>query len=96
MSSQATIPNSEAAILARLIQSQGQRLAPDVARYLLSFSFQPGDLDRMNELAQRAQGDVLTSDERSELESYLHVSNLLAVMQSQARKFLGSEPRNPQ
>ena len=94
MSSQAISPNSEAAILARLIQSQDQGLAPEVARYLLSFSFEPRDLERMNEWAQRAQTGGLQPVERGELESYLHVSNLLAVMQSKARQFLRSDPPN--
>jgi hypothetical protein len=88
MSSQALTPNSEAAILARLIQTQDRNLAPDVARYLLSFAFQPADAERMNQLAERAQAGALTMEEREELESYLHVSNLLAVMQSRARQAL--------
>ena len=96
MSSQAATPNSEAAILARLIESQDQRLAPEVARYLLSFAFQPRDIERMNQLAERAQTGKLNADERAELGSYLHVSNLLAVMQSKARQFLGSAPPNQQ
>ena len=92
MSSQAVTPNSEATILARLIQSQDQGLAPEVARYLLAFAFQPRDVERMNELAARAQDGDLNAEERAELESYLHVSNLLAVMQSKARQFLRSDP----
>ena len=94
MSSQALAPNSEAAILARLIQTQDRKLAPEVANYLLSFAFQPADLDRMNLLAERAQSDSLHEEERQELESYLHVSNLLAVMQSKARQFLTANPNN--
>jgi hypothetical protein len=43
-------------------------------------------------LAQRAQNDEITPNERAELESYLHVSNLLAVTQSQARQFLKCTP----
>ena len=96
MSSQAITPNSEAAILARLIQSQDRDLAPEVARYLLSFAFQPHDLERMNELSERAQRGTLTAGEREELDSYLHVSNLLAVMQSRARQFLKSVPHQQQ
>ena len=96
MSSQAVTPNSEAAILARLIESQDQRLAPEVARYLLSFAFQPRDIERMNQLAGRAQAGELDGDEHAELRIYLHVSNLLAVMQSKARQFLVSAPSNQQ
>jgi hypothetical protein len=42
----------------------------------------------MNHLAQLAQNGNLSEDERAELDSYLHVSNLLAVMQSKARRSL--------
>jgi hypothetical protein len=88
MSSQAVLPNSESAILARLIQAHGHPLAPEVARYLLSFTFEAQDLERMNELAEANRNGELSPDERAELESYLHVSSLLAVMQSEARRFL--------
>jgi uncharacterized protein YnzC (UPF0291/DUF896 family) len=44
----------------------------------------------MNELADRAQTGRLTEDEQQELESYRHVGNLLAVMQSEAREALKS------
>ena len=88
MSSQAITPNSEAAILARLISAQETIAAPEVAQYLLSFAFQPSDIERMNELAERSQAGTLTESEREELEGYVHVSNLLAVMQSKARQFM--------
>ena len=88
MSFQAITPNSEAAILARLIQTQDRNLVPEAAEYLLSFAFEPHDLERMNQLARRSQTGTLKGKEREELESYLHVSNLLAVMQSKARQFL--------
>jgi len=44
----------------------------------------------MNSLAQLAQRGALSDDERAELDSYLHVSNLLAVMQSKARRSLAA------
>ena len=36
MSSQVVTPNTEAAILARIIQSDERELTPEIARYLLS------------------------------------------------------------
>ncbi|PYT04979.1 MAG: hypothetical protein DMF60_13495 [Acidobacteria bacterium] len=92
MSSQAVTSNTEAAILARLIQSRDTDFAPEVARYLLAFKFEPADVARMNELAERAQLGQLTNQEQAELDSYLHVSNLLAVMQSKARRLLRDNP----
>ena len=66
--------NTEAAILARLIQS---RTAMDshIARYLLSLDFEPEDVDRMN--------------------SYLHVGNLLTIMQSKSRVYLRTQEGTP-
>jgi len=88
VSSQAITPNSEAAILARLISSRDGIGVPESARYLLSFAFGPSDMERMHCLAERSQDGALTKEEREELESYIHVSNLLAIMQSKARQFL--------
>ncbi len=88
MSSQIIGPNSEAAILARLIQKRQEDFSRDVSEYLLSIQFDESDTERMNELAERARNKGLADDERAELDSYLHVSNLLAVMQSRARHSL--------
>jgi hypothetical protein len=79
--------NTEAAILARLIQSRTEMDA-HVARYLLSLDFEPEDVDRMNLLAERAREGGLSADEEAELDSYLHVGNLLAIMQSKSRVYL--------
>jgi hypothetical protein len=42
----------------------------------------------MNELSEVARQGKLTREEQAELDSYLHVGNLLAVMQSKARRAL--------
>lgn len=52
-----------------------------VARYLLSLDFEAQDVERLNLLAQRTREDALSADEEAELESYLHVGNLLTIMQ---------------
>ena len=83
-------PNSEARILARLIQAK-EHMNRDVAEYLLSIDFSQEDIDRMNFLAERAREGVLSSEETLELDSYLHVGNLLTIMQSKARRYLRPE-----
>jgi hypothetical protein len=88
MSSQTAIPNSEAAIWARLFQSEETEVTPEVARYLLAIRFPAADEDRVNELSAKAQAGTLTEAETQELDSYLHLGSLLAVMQSKARQFL--------
>jgi hypothetical protein len=85
MSSQLVTPNREAAIWARLIQSQPEELTPEAARYLLGLGFSESDRARMQELADRSQAGTLTEEEAAEFDSYLHIGNLLAVMQSRAR-----------
>jgi hypothetical protein len=54
MSSELDIPNSEAAILARLIQGKEQ-MNREVAEYLLSIDFSREDVERMNLLAERRE-----------------------------------------
>jgi hypothetical protein len=92
MSSQTVAPNTESAILARLVQCHSEPVTPEVANYLLAFAFEPQDVRRMDELAERNRGGMLTAEERVEIESYLHVSNLLSIMQSKARRSLKSMP----
>lgn len=90
MSSQSVTPNTEAAILARLIQAR-DRITPEVAQYLLSFDFDADDTERMNSLAEKAREGILRPDEAAELDSYLHIGSLISVMQSKARRFLKSQ-----
>ena len=59
-----------------------------VARYLLSLDFEPEDVDRMNQLAERAREGELSAEEEAELDSYLHVNDLIVVLQSKARRSL--------
>ena len=79
---------TESGILARLIETRSDSLSRDAANYLLSFRFGEDDISRMNELSERAQLGSLAGTEAAELDSYIHVSNLLAVMQSKARQSL--------
>jgi hypothetical protein len=88
MSSQVTSSNTEAAILARLIQIGEEQLSRGAAEYLLSIRFGERDIARMNELSELARQGKLTTQEQAELDSYLHVGNLLAVIQSKGRRAL--------
>lgn len=80
--------SSETAILARLIQTRRDNLSRDAAEYLLSLQFDERDISRMNELSEMARSGSLSSAEASELDSYIHVSNLLTVIRSKARQSL--------
>jgi hypothetical protein len=92
MSSQVASQNTEAAIFARLIQARTE-MSNEIARYLLAFDFESDDVARMNFLAERARKGVLSAEETGELDSYLHVGNLLTIMQSKARVYLKTQDR---
>jgi len=66
-----------------------------IARYLLSLDFEPEDVDRMNLLAERAREGELSAEEEAELDSYLHVGNLLTIMQSKSRVYLRAQEGTP-
>jgi len=88
VSSHVLTPNTEAAILARVIQSDASAITPDVARYLLSMRLPPADEEHVNELSAKARAGSLGESEAQELDSYLHIGRLLAAIQSRARRLL--------
>jgi len=92
MSSQLLSSNSEAAIWARLMQAQKDDLSPEAAEFLLAIDFGESDRERMLQLAERSEAGTLTAEEQIEFDGYLHVGNLLAVMQSKARRALKMKP----
>jgi hypothetical protein len=55
----------------------------------------PADEDRVNELSAKARAGTLGAGEVQELDSYLHIGRLLAVMQSRARRFLKRSSHDP-
>ena len=79
---------TEASIMARLLEAAPGGLNPGAAGYLLSIRFPDGDVARMNELSGKARQGSLSGEEQVELDSYIHVGNLLALMQSKARRSL--------
>jgi hypothetical protein len=90
MNSQLANHNTEAGILARLIRARQDDLSHDAANYLLSLNFEENDVSRMNELSDLARQGKLVDADAAELDSYIHVSNLLAVMKAKARRALRS------
>lgn len=80
---------------ARLMKAQKTQLSTEVVEYLLSVELAESDRRRIEQLAENSEAGTLAEEERGEFEAYLHVGNLLAVMQSRARIALGRKPRNP-
>lgn len=88
MHSQLATRNTDTAIFTRLIQAREDDLSAEAARYLMSFRFDENDIARVNELSEMARCGALSLEDEAELDSYIHVGNLLAIMQSNARRAL--------
>lgn len=80
-----TIASREADILARVVQADEPGFEAEFARALLKLTFGPGDVDRMNDLAERARDGELSDEERLDLDSYERVGTFLALLKSKAR-----------
>jgi hypothetical protein len=91
MSSQVLTPNTESAMLARILQADEQELTLDAARYWLSVKLPASDQDRVDELSAKARAGSLTEAETQELDNYLHIGFLLGTMQAKARRLLPTE-----
>ena len=76
-----------AAIFARLWEGE-RGLTVSVARHILKLTFRDSDKARIHELAQRNQKGELTRQELDELDDFIKAGDLLAILQSKARKFL--------
>jgi hypothetical protein len=63
-------------------------MTPELARYLLGLDFASADHERIAALSARAQDGALSPEEEAELDGYLHVNDLLAILQSKARQSL--------
>jgi hypothetical protein len=66
----------------------------EAARTILKFKFKRRDVTRVNKLSALAREGSLTAPEKAELEGYLTVGDLLAVLHSKARVALkaGASP----
>jgi hypothetical protein len=76
------------AILEQLVAIDQRKLSPATARELLEFSFDRSHQERVHVLSGKARGGTLTPAEDQELEEYIHVGDLLAILQAKARQVL--------
>jgi hypothetical protein len=74
--------------MGRLIDPDKHDLGPEAARSILRLDFPARDHRRMKRLSAKASAGTLTPDDRVELEEYLRVADLLALLQAKARKSL--------
>ena len=80
--------SSPAAIFARLWEPENGELPKTLARHILKLRFSKQDQARMHELAERNQEGRISAGELEELDSYVAVGDLLALLQSRARRTL--------
>ncbi len=80
--------NTCAVIVKRLIGLESSDLSPEAARSLLRLDFPESDHARVAELSAKAQTGGLADDERDGLDEYIRVADMLAVIQSKARRSL--------
>jgi len=77
------------AILARAIQRDKGDLAPAAARAFLRFKLAQPDRERLHQLLVKNQDDLLTADERAQLDDYLTIGMVLTRI---PHRFLTKEP----
>ena len=83
---------TEAAIFAGLWDRSPTRLTPTVARYILKVRFSDEEQARVVDLVRRNQTGGLSAAEVEEMDNYLKVGDLLALIQSKARRVLKVRP----
>jgi hypothetical protein len=80
--------STQADIFRRVFEPEKVHMTPEAAQAIVKLDFNPRDRARMNALAEKARAGTLTKTEDEELENYIQVGHLLAIMQSKARKML--------
>jgi len=75
-------------LLDSLLDPFGECLTLEVAEKLVKLRANPEIVAKVDELAEKCNEGQLTTDERDEYESYIHVNNVMMMMKARARKFL--------
>src|SRR3954470_11039437 len=76
------------AMLQQLADLEPRSLSPETAQKLLELDFSPPQQERVSLLSEKAQEGTLTPPEQQELDEYIRVADLLAILQSRARRAL--------
>ena len=72
-------------VLDRLLEPISRCLSPDGARALIELRADPVAQARIEELAEKCTEGQLTPEEKSEYETYVHLGNVVAILQAKAR-----------
>ena len=93
MATTAGTTDTELTILSRLIRPERRNFSAAAARAILKIDFEPGDIERMNELAEKARRGTLTPSEKGAIDSYELVGHLLGLLHAKARHTLSERER---
>lgn len=73
------------AMLERLAELETAAFSPETARIFLQLGFSDAEQRRVDQLSEKAQKGSLTPAEGQELDEFIHLGHLLAIVQSKAR-----------
>lgn len=76
------------AMLEQIAGLDAKSISPETARHLLRLSFSRSHQQQVDVLSQKARAGSLTPAERTELDEFIRVADLLAILQSRARQAL--------
>jgi len=79
---------TDADILNEVVSFGDARLAPETARAIMRWKFSDRAVERMRELALKANSGSLSGEESAELESYRRVGLLVDVARAKAASVL--------
>jgi hypothetical protein len=77
-------------IFRRVIEPENGSFPPELARFVMGLDFRGDDHARYSELSAKAREGALSDEEASELDGYLHVDSLLAILRLKAERSLRS------
>jgi hypothetical protein len=91
MATKTVVPKPEpvgTTILEQLADLDARSLSPETAHKLLGLAFTRSQQERVDELSRQAREGELTPAERADLDEFIRVADLLAILQSRARQAL--------
>ena len=76
------------ALLEQLAALDSRTMSPETADTILHLHFDPADQERVRVLSAKAREGALTPSEQADLDESIRVADLLAILQSRARRAL--------
>ena len=89
-----TSPIRELDIWSEVLGPDENGMPKDDAKAILRWSFNEQAKARMEELATRNNQGAISDSERSELEAYIHVGQVVGILQARARRALQRDASN--